>query len=345
MSNAVREGLKLEAELAKIAQVTNTSVSSIRANTQAVLDISKNYGVASNKIAELIRLLTQTGLSFREATKGAETLARTSLLASFDNLKDTTEGLIALMNSFELSTEQAAHGLEVVNVLAKRFAVESGDIVEAIKRSGGAFKAAGGTLEELASIFTAVRSTSRESAETIATAFRTIFGRLQRPKTIDFFKELNIELADMEGNFIGPKNAIFAISDGLEKLGIRAGSIRFAEVAEQIGGIRQLSKVVPLLTQTAKARRALVVANSFRPLKTTKDSSKSSSNGFSRLTRRGSNSSKYRRKLFQCTTSSFKCSTRSFDSLYNISRFNRKSFGQNINDLQPMSCLLCTQLK
>ena len=261
MSNAVREGLKLEAELAKIAQVTNTSVSSIRANTQAVLDISKNYGVASNKIAELIRLLTQTGLSFREATKGAETLARTSLLASFDNLKDTTEGLIALMNSFELSTEQAAHGLEVVNVLAKRFAVESGDIVEAIKRSGGAFKAAGGTLEELASIFTAVRSTSRESAETIATAFRTIFGRLQRPKTIDFFKELNIELADMEGNFIGPKNAIFAISDGLEKLGIRAGSIRFAEVAEQIGGIRQLSKVVPLLTQTAKARRALVVAN------------------------------------------------------------------------------------
>ena len=261
MSNAVREGLKLEAELAKIAQVTNTSVSSIRANTQAVLDISKNYGVASNKIAELIRLLTQTGLSFREAAKGAETLARTSLLASFDNLKDTTEGLIALMNSFELSTEQAAHGLEVVNVLAKRFAVESGDIVEAIKRSGGAFKAAGGTLEELASIFTAVRSTSRESAETIATAFRTIFGRLQRPKTIEFFKELNIELADMEGNFVGPKNAIFAISDGLEKLGIRAGSIRFAEVAEQIGGIRQLSKVVPLLTQTAKARRALAVAN------------------------------------------------------------------------------------
>ena len=261
ISNATRESIRLEVELAKIAQTTNRSVASIKANTDAVLSISRNFGVASNKVAELIRLLTQTGLSFREAAKGAEVLARTSLLASFDNLRDTTEGLIALMNSFELSTKDAASGLEVINVLAKRFAVESGDIVEAIKRSGGAFKAAGGNLEELASLFTAVRSTSRESAETIATAFRTIFGRLQRPKTIEFFKELNIELADAEGNFIGPKNAIFAISDGLEKLGIQAGSIRFAEVAEQIGGIRQLSKVVPLLTQTAKARRALQVAN------------------------------------------------------------------------------------
>lgn len=261
ISNATREAIKLEGELAKIAQTVNKSLTSIKAQSSAVLEISKNYGVASNKVAELIRLLTQTGLSFKEATKGAETLARTSLLASFDNLRSTTEGLIAIMNSFELSTENASKGLEVINVLSKRFAVESGDIVEAVKRTGGAFKAAGGNLNELAALFTAVRSTSRESAETIATAFRTIFGRLQRPKTIEFFKKLNIELADAEGNFIGPKNAIFAISEGLEKLGITAGSIRFAEVAEQIGGIRQLSKVVPLLTQTAKARRALAEAN------------------------------------------------------------------------------------
>ena len=145
--------------------------------------------------------------------------------------------------------------------LRKIFAVESGDLIEAVKRTGGAFKAAGGNFEELASLITAVRSTSRESAETIATAFRTIFGRLQRPKTIEYFKELGIQLTDIRGKFIGPKDAIFAIADGLDKLGIAAGDIKFAEVAEQIGGIRQLSKVVPLLTQTAKARRALTMAN------------------------------------------------------------------------------------
>ena len=121
MSNAVREGIKLEVEMTKIAQTTNTSMSNIKANTQAILAISKNYGIAANKVAELTRLLTQTGMSFRDAAKGAEVLARTSLLASFDNLQKTTEGLITLMNSFGLSTVDAGKKLEIVNVLAKNF--------------------------------------------------------------------------------------------------------------------------------------------------------------------------------------------------------------------------------
>jgi TP901 family phage tail tape measure protein len=261
IAGATREAFKLEVELIKIAQVTNRSTSDIKANTNAVLQISKTYGVAATKVAGLIRVLTQTGLSFKEASKAAETLARTSLLASFDNLQSTTEGLVAIMNSFKLSTEEASKGLEVINVLAKNFAVESGDIVEAVKRTGGAFKAAGGSLNELAVLLTAVRSTTRETAETISTAFRTIFGRLQRPKTIQYFKELNIELSDAAGNFIGPVAAIKEITKGLDRLGISAGSIRFAEVVEQIGGIRQLSKVVPLLTEGKKIQEALSVAN------------------------------------------------------------------------------------
>ena len=261
ITNATRDALKLEKELAKIAQVTGRTNREIKANSAAILNISKNYGVASNKVAELVRMLTQTGMSFREAAKGADILARTELLASFDNLAKTTEGLIALMSSFNLSTAQAGKGLEAINVVSKRFAVESGDIVEAIKRTGGAFSAAGGNINELIALFTSVRSTSRESAETIATAFRTIFGRLQRPRTIEFFKQMNIELVTAQGNFVGGYEAVRRISQGLKEAGIAAGSIKFAQVVEQIGGIRQLSKVVPLLTQFDKAQRALTIAN------------------------------------------------------------------------------------
>ena len=261
ITNATREAIKLEKEFAKIAQVTGQSNAQIKANAGAILDISKNFGIASNKVAELTRLLTQTGMSFREAAKGAEILARTELLASFDNLQKTTEGLIALMSSFRLSIDDANKGLEAINVVSKRFAVESGDIVEAIKRTGGAFSAAGGNINELIALFTSVRSTSRESAETIATAFRTIFGRLQRPKTIEYFKELNIQLADAQGNFVGGYEAVRRISKGLKEAGITAGSIKFAEVAEQMGGIRQISKVIPLLTQFEKSQKALAIAN------------------------------------------------------------------------------------
>jgi hypothetical protein len=261
VSQATREAIKFEKELLKISQVTGDTVGYTKNLSASLVKISKNYDVTLSKVAQLTRTLTQTGLSFREAAKGAEILARTSLLATFDSLTSTTEGLIAVMQTFEVSVGRAGKVLEAINAVSKQFAVESGDIVEAIRRTGGAFSTANGQIEELIALFTAVRSTSRESAETIATGFRTIFGRLQRPKTIEYFKELGIVLEDAKGQFVGPYQAIENISNGLKRLGIVAGTTRFAEVVEQIGGIRQISRVVPLLEQFEKAQRALGAAN------------------------------------------------------------------------------------
>ena len=175
VSQATREALKYETELLKISQVTGDSVKLTRDYSKSLVDISTKYNVTLSKVAQLTRTLTQTGLSFREAAKGAEILARTSLLATFDSLTSTTEGLIAVMQTFEVNVSRAGKVLESINAVSKRFAVESGDIVEAIRRTGGAFSTAGGQIEELIALFTSVRSTSRESAETIATGFRTIF--------------------------------------------------------------------------------------------------------------------------------------------------------------------------
>jgi hypothetical protein len=49
--------------------------------------------------------------------------------------------------------------------------------------------------------------------------------------------------------------AIEEIGEGLRKLGITEGTVRFAEVVEQLGGIRQASRVIPMLTKTAETQR------------------------------------------------------------------------------------------
>lgn len=261
VAQATREAIKYEKELIGIAQTTDETVKATRDQSKALAEISVKYNITLSKVAQLTRIIAQTGMSFKDSAKAAELLARTSLLASFDNLQDTTEGLIAIMQSFNITATQSAGILEKVNIVSKKFAVESGDIVEAIRRAGGAFKAAGGQIEELIALFTSVRSTTRESAETIATGFRTIFARLERPKTIEYFKQLGIQLEDSAGQFIGPLRAIEEISAGLQRLGIRAGSIKFAEVVEEIGGIRQLSRVIPLLEQLGKTQEALKLQN------------------------------------------------------------------------------------
>ena len=109
-------------------------------------------------------------------------------------------------------------------------------------------------------MFTSVRATTRESAETIATGLRTIFTRIQRQDTIDQLKELGIVLQDSKGNFVGAFEAVKRLSEGLRGLDPRG--FRFSAIVEELGGFRQIGKVIPLINQFETAQRALNVAQS-----------------------------------------------------------------------------------
>ena len=130
---------------------------------------------------------------------------------------------LQLLLSLIFKAKDSEKVLGSLNAVSKKFAVESGDLISAIRRAGGVFaatsfqmKAPIDSLNELISVFTAVRSTTRESADSIATGLRTIFTRIQRPRTIEFLKQFGIELVDLKGNFKGIFPALQEISKGLE---------------------------------------------------------------------------------------------------------------------------------
>lgn len=255
IARATNDALRFQVEIAKLAQTFNRSIDSLDSYSDSIRNISTSYGLSAPKIAEVVRVLGQAGFSFKNALSAAEDLSKTTLLASFENLTDTTDGLIAVNKQFADTVGQSTRVLALFNTVSKAYAVEAGDLVEAVRKAGGVFSVTGGSLEELVTLITVVRDTTRESASEIATGFRTIFSRIQRSETIDYFRSLGIELTDLKGNFIGNFEAIQRIQEGLDRAGIAAGSIKFAEVIEQLGGIRQASRVIPLLTQGAKIQQ------------------------------------------------------------------------------------------
>jgi hypothetical protein len=266
IKNSVKAAIEFERELIKISQVTGKNVSELRSLTSEVTSLSTGLGVANQTLLETARVLSQAGLSATKTKQAMEVLANTTLAPSFDNIIDTTEGAIAILNQFGREAKKTGQdikfleqSLDAINQVSKNFAVESADLITAIRRVGGVFEAAGGSLNELIALFTSVRQTTRESAETIATGFRTIFTRLQRSETVDALKELGIALTDTEGKFIGPLKAIEALSIGLA--GLDTKDVRFNEIVEQLGGFRQIGKVIPLLKQYNVAQQALAVAN------------------------------------------------------------------------------------
>lgn len=258
ISSGIKDALDYEVTLNKIRQVTGSATRDLGGLNREITNLATSLGVSSNKIAQAALTLSQAGLSADKTKSALEALAKTELTATFDDIVDTTEGAIAIFQQFNVEAQDLEKVLGSINTVSAKFAVESSDIVTAVRRTGGAFAAAGGNLNELIALFTSVRQTTRESAESIATGFRTIFTRLQRVRTQDFLKTLGIDLRDIEGQFVGPYEAVKRLSEALK--GLESTDPRFAQVVEELGGFRQVSKVIPLIQKFDVSQRALNIA-------------------------------------------------------------------------------------
>ncbi len=265
VSNATSEAITFEREMIRVAQVTGGTVASLRDLQKEVTSLATGLGVSSTDLLKVSRILAQTGLTAKETAQALEALAKSELAPTFTNIEQTAEGAIAIMRQFGIEASGLEKALGSVNAVAGKFAVESDDIIQAVRRAGGVFAAAShgvseGTdaLNEFIAVFTSVRATTRESAESIATGLRTIFTRLQRNTTIESLEELGIRMRDLEGKFVGPYKAINNIAIALEKIDPR--DRRFAAIAEELGGFRQISKVIPLVQQLETRLGALGVA-------------------------------------------------------------------------------------
>ena len=269
LTNAVNQAFKqfveFDRQLVRLQQVTGKTAAGLKGISQEISNLSQSLGVSSSDLISVSTTLAQAGLSARETEKALKALALSALAPSFDDLNRTVEGSIALMRQFGISAGDLEKALGSVNAVAANFAVEAGDIIAAIQRTGGVFAAASrgvseGTdaLNEFVAVFTSVRATTRESAETIATGLRTIFTRIQRGSTIDALREFGVELQDAEGKFVGAYKAIQLLSQGLNQLDPR--DVKFSTLVEELGGFRQIGKVIPLIQQFATAQQALAVA-------------------------------------------------------------------------------------
>ena len=277
LTNAIKNSFKnfidFERQMIRVQQVTNSTSTSMRRLSAEIDKASTYFGVSSKSLAQVAVTLSQAGLAAEEVRGAINALAKTELAPTFENLQKTTEGAIAAMNQFGISARQGAGGglselekaLGSINAVAAEFAVESGDIIAAIQRAGGVFASASdgvstGTqaLNEFIAVFTSVRATTRESAETIATGLRTIFTRIQRGSTIEALKELGVSLQDSEGRFIGAYAAAGELSRVLKTIDPR--TTQFTGIIEELGGFRQIGKVLPLINKFSEAQKALQVA-------------------------------------------------------------------------------------
>jgi TP901 family phage tail tape measure protein len=271
VGKATAEAIDFQHEIVRIGQVTGKSIDQLGGLEKEITRLSTSLGISSKNLVNVAQILAQAGLSADDTKISLEALAKSTLAPTFKDIENTTEGAIAAMAQFKIRAVDLESVLGSLNSVSAAYAVESEDLVSVIRRAGGVFATASAglgnfstesargvrQLQELSALFTAVRSTTRESAESIATGLRTIFARVERKSTIDYLKQFNIQLEEA-GKFVGTFEGFKRISEGLKGLDTR--DIRFSAIIEELGGFRQISKVIPLIKNFATAEDALNVA-------------------------------------------------------------------------------------
>lgn len=250
----LKEAAVFQRELVKVQQVSGATANSIASLRDEITRLGHALAAPASELVAVSTTLSQAGFKIAEVKSILEDLSRTRLAATFGSLQDTTEGIIAISGQFKIKVSEMGDALGITNAVAAKYAVESEDLISAIRRTGGVFASASsgisqGTqaLSEFYALFSSVRQTTRQANETISTGLRTVFARLERPKTINYFKDLGIDLTDASGKFVGVFNAIQKIGQALDGLDTR--SLKFAEIVDAIGGARQLGVVVPLIKE------------------------------------------------------------------------------------------------
>jgi TP901 family phage tail tape measure protein len=268
--DGVSAAVAFDLAMNKVQQATTETADKIGEIRSTISSLSTTLGVSSQGLADVALIAKSAGLSIKQTKDALEAVALTDLTPQFGSMKDTMNGLIAAFKQFHIESDQFKNVMGSINAVAAQFAVESQDIVEGVKKAGGAFSAVGGQSQRVQGLMTAVRGTTRESAEEIATGLRTIFTRLQRSDTVAALKDLGINLrytrqeaealndTKLENQFVGAYEAVKRLSQGLDAL--KTTDPRYAAVVEQLGGYRQISRVIPLLKNFEDAERAKNVA-------------------------------------------------------------------------------------
>ncbi len=248
--------LEFEHTLTKLEQLLEISEGRANDFGEAIRDVGVKTGISFNEIGKGIEILAQAGFKFKglsEITNISELLAKTQLAPTFGSIGETVDGLIAIFGQFNKTLSDTGQIFDLVNQFSADFAVESKDIFEAVKRGGAAFHVAGGNLEEFVSLFSLLRSSTRESADTLGTFFKSGLAKLLSPQSQGRLGLLGV----------GPGSLVTQLTQLSEIIkDPKFSELEKIDIAVKLTGDRQFARLLALLRELGDPAQANKVRTS-----------------------------------------------------------------------------------
>lgn len=182
MTDAVGWIKDLDAELAKIAVVTEKSGSSLEKVYGNIIQGAADMRVAAKEYASASLIFYQQGLNDQEVERRTQITIQAAKAAG-QSVDTMASQLTAIWNSYRMVGEEQQRAASVGAKLAASTAVDFADIAKAMQITAAAAEQVGVTYDSLSAIIATVGDATQQSASVIGNAYKTIFARIQQLTT------------------------------------------------------------------------------------------------------------------------------------------------------------------
>ena len=248
------------------AQDLNESLNNIRIVTGQSADQMADFAVEANKAAKELSTTTtaytdaalifyQQGLTGEDVTKRTDTVIKLANVTG-QTAEDVSSYMTAIWNNFDDGSTSLEHFADVITNLGAHTASSSREIAEGLEKFAAVGKTVGLSYEYATSALATVVAQTRQSADVVGNAFKTLFARLQGlelGETLEDGTDLNkyskalnavgISIKDQQGE-LKDMNTI------LDEMGAKWQQLskdQQVALAQTVAGVRQYTQLVALM--------------------------------------------------------------------------------------------------
>ena len=276
IDDAVQSVKELDKAMTDTAVVTDYSVSDMWNMLPKYTKIANELGATTQGAYETMTLYFQQGLDQQQAFEvGAETM-KMARIAGLD-YAETTDMMTAALRGFnmELNATSAKRVNDVYSELAAITASDTEELGTAMQRTASIAHSAGASFEGTTAFLAQAIETTREPAENIGTAMKTIIARFQEMKKnpleisevdgeeVDFnkidaaLKTIGVDLVDTNGQFRDFDKVMLDISSRWDTL----SQSQQRYIATVAAGSRQQSRFIAMVSDYDRTMQLMEAAN------------------------------------------------------------------------------------
>ena len=244
----------------------DSSLNAIRRVSNATADDMERFAKYANQSAQAM------GKSTLDYTKGAliyyqqglneeEVKKRTDITMKMSNVlgtsaEDVSNYMTAIWNNFAKGSEELEHFADVLTKLGAETASSAEEISTGLEKFAAIGSTVGLSYEYAAAALATVTATTRQSADTVGTAFKTLFARIQDldlgntlddgttlGKYSEALQVIGVHIRDTNGN-------LKSMDTILDDMGSKWQSLTNAQkvaTAQTVAGVRQYSQLMALM--------------------------------------------------------------------------------------------------